>query len=49
MKTAEQLKGTIRSIAARKNLRAQEVLQIFFFRTCFRAISKFKLPKKLYS
>ena len=31
MKTAEQLKGTIRSIAARKNLRAQEVLQIFFF------------------
>ena len=31
MKTAEQLKGTIRSIAARKNIRAQEVLQIFFF------------------
>ncbi len=31
MKTPEQLKGAIRNIAREKNLRAQEVLQIFFF------------------
>ena len=31
MKTSEQLKGTIRSMAAKKNLRAQEVLQMFLF------------------
>lgn len=31
MKTPEQLKGTIRSIAAKRNLRAQEVLQMFLF------------------
>lgn len=31
MKTPEQLKGTIRNIAKEKNLRAQEVLQMFFF------------------
>lgn len=31
MKTPEQLKGTIRSMAAKKNLRAQEVLQMFLF------------------
>lgn len=31
MKTPEQLKGIIRSMAARKNLRAQEVLQMFLF------------------
>ena len=31
MKTPEQLKGTIRSIAEKKNLRAQEVLQMFLF------------------
>lgn len=31
MKTPEQLKGSIRSIAAKKNLRAQEVLQMFLF------------------
>jgi len=31
MKTPEQLKGSIRSMAAKKNLRAQEVLQMFFF------------------
>ena len=31
MKTPEQLKGTIRSMAARKKLRAQEVLQMFLF------------------
>lgn len=31
MKTPEQLKGVIRSMAAKKNLRAQEVLQMFLF------------------
>lgn len=31
MKTPKQLKGTIRSMAAKKNLRAQEVLQMFLF------------------
>ena len=31
MKTPEELKGTIRSMAAKKNLRAQEVLQMFLF------------------
>lgn len=31
MKTPEQLKGAIRSMAARKNLRPQEVLQMFLF------------------
>ena len=31
MKTPEQLKGFIRSMAAKKNLRAQEVLQMFLF------------------
>lgn len=31
MKTPEQLKGTIRSMAAKQNLRAQEVLQMFLF------------------
>ena len=31
MKTPEQLKGTIRSIASKRNLRAQEVLQMFLF------------------
>lgn len=31
MKTPEQLKGTIRSMAAKNNLRAQEILQMFFF------------------
>ena len=29
MKTPEQLKGAIRSMATKKNLRAQEVLQVF--------------------
>ena len=42
MKTPEQLKGTIRSIAAKRNLRAQEVLQMFLF-------GQFELPKELYS
>ena len=31
MKTPEQLKGTIRNMAAQKNLRPQEVLQMFLF------------------
>lgn len=31
MKTPEQLKGIIRSMAEEKNLRAQEVLQMFLF------------------
>ena len=31
MKTPEQLKGSIRSMAEKKNLRAQEVLQMFMF------------------
>ena len=31
MKTPEQLKGIIRSMAEKKNLRAQEVLQMFLF------------------
>ena len=31
MKTPEQLKGSIRSMAVKKNLRAQEVLQMFLF------------------
>lgn len=31
IKTPEQLKGTIRSMAAKKNLRAQEILQMFLF------------------
>ena len=31
MKTPEQLKGSIRSMAEKKNLRTQEVLQMFFF------------------
>lgn len=31
MKTPEQLKGAIRNIAAQKNLRPQEVLQMFLF------------------
>lgn len=31
MKTPEQLKGTIRNIAEKRNLRAQEVLQMFLF------------------
>ncbi len=31
MKTPEQLKGAIRNIAKSKNLRSQEVLQMFMF------------------
>ena len=35
MKTPKQLKGTIRSMAAKKNLRAQEILQMFLFERVF--------------
>lgn len=31
MKTPEQLKGAIRNLSAKKNLRAQEVLQMFLY------------------
>ena len=31
MKPLEQLKGTIRGMAEKKNLRAQEILQMFLF------------------
>lgn len=31
MKTPEQLKGAIRNIAAKRNLKPQEVLQMFLF------------------
>ena len=31
MKTSEQLKGAIRNIATRRNLKPQEVLQMFLF------------------
>ena len=43
MKTPEQLKGSIRSMAAKKNLRAQEVLQMFLFERILErlAISKY--------
>ena len=39
MKTPEQLKGTIRNIAAQKNLRAQEILQMFFFERILERLS----------
>lgn len=44
MKTPEQLKGTIRSMAAKKNLRAQEILQMFLFERILErmASSRFK-------
>ena len=39
MKTPEQLKGAIRSIAASRNLRSQEVLQIFLFERILERLS----------
>ena len=44
MKTPEQLKGAIRSMAAKKNLRAQEVLQMFLFERIIErlAVSSFR-------
>ena len=40
MKTPEQLKGTIRNMAEKKNLRAQEVLQMFFFERILERLSE---------
>lgn len=40
MKTPEQLKGSIRSMAAKKNLRAQEVLQMFLFERILERLAK---------
>ena len=44
MKTPEQLKGTIRSMAKKQNLRAQEVLQMYLFERFLErlAVSRFK-------
>ena len=39
MRTPEQLKGAIRSMAAKKNLRAQEVLQMFLFERVLERLS----------
>ena len=44
MKTPEQLKGTIRSMAEKQNLRAQEILQMYLFERFLErlAVSRFK-------
>jgi len=42
MKTPEQLKGTIRNIAKDKNLKPQEVLQMYLFE---RIIERLSLSK----
>ncbi len=42
MKTPEQLKGSIRSMVVKKNLRAQEVLQMFFFERILDRLSRSK-------
>lgn len=39
MKTPEQLKGAIRNIATSKNLRSQEVLQMFLFERILERLS----------
>ena len=39
MKTPEQLKGAIRNIAVSKNLRSQEVLQMFLFERILERLS----------
>lgn len=39
MKSPEQLKGIIRSMAAKKNLRAQEILQMFLFERILERLS----------
>lgn len=39
MKTLEQLKGAIRNLSAKKNLRAQEVLQMFLFERILERLS----------
>ena len=48
MKTPEQLKGAIRSIAASRNLRSQEVLQMFLF-AHFGTVVCLPLPQQFYS
>lgn len=45
MKTPEQLKGTIRSMAAKRNLRAQEVLQMFLFERILERLANSKKKK----
>ncbi len=45
MKTPDQLKGSIRSIATKKHLRAQEVLQMFFFERILERLSKSEYRK----
>lgn len=40
MKTPEQLKGKIRSIAEKKNLRSQEVLQMYLFERILERLAK---------
>ena len=45
MKTPKQLKGTIRSMAAKSNLRAQEVLQMFLFERILERLAKSKYKK----
>lgn len=45
MKTPEQLKGSIRSMAKKNNLRAQEVLQMFFFERILERLSKSEYRK----
>ena len=48
MKTPEQLKGTIRSMATKKNLRAQEVLQMFLFERILDRLANCGLPEEFY-
>lgn len=45
MKTPEQLKGQIRSIAAKRNLHAQEVLQMFLFERILERLANSKYQK----
>ena len=45
MKTPEQLKGRIRSMAAKRNLRAQEVLQMFLFERILERLANSKYKK----
>jgi predicted nucleotidyltransferase component of viral defense system len=45
MKTPEQLKGSIRSMAVKKNLRAQEVLQMFLFERILERLAASKYQK----
>lgn len=45
MKTPEQLKGSIRNMAAKKNLRAQEVLQMFLFERILERLAASKYHK----